>query len=221
MHWHHLYSRTQDSLQIASIIPVKTFSKAKSRLGLSPDKTEQLCKIMLDEVLSSISQSQINKTVIISRDESAFEIAKKYNTVQIYEEKENGVNAAVALAEKYLLENNFDASVVFPQDIPLIRAQDIDDLLRYQKTPQLIVVPSRKFDGTNALLRSPINIMETHYDEDSYKIHLSTAKSRNIPTTFALISRIMWDVDDQSDIEFIMSNIEKPVLADKLRNTLG
>ncbi len=221
MHWHHLFSRTQDSLQIASIIPVKTFSKAKSRLGLSQDKTEQLCKIMLEEVLSAISQSQINKTVIVSRDESALEIAKKYNTVQIYEEKENGVNAAVALAEKYLLENNFGASVVFPQDIPLIRAQDIDELLRYQKTPQLIVVPSRKFDGTNALLRSPINIMETHYDEDSYKIHLFTAKSRNIPTTFALISRIMWDVDDQSDIEFIMSNIEKPVLADKLRNTLG
>ena len=205
-------------MQIASIIPVKTFSKAKSRLGLSQDKTEQLCKIMLDEVLSAISQSQISKTVIVSRDEAAFEIAKKYNAIQIYEERENGVNAAVALAEKYLLENKFDASVVFPQDIPLIRAQDIDELIKFQKTAQsLIVVPSRKFDGTNALLRSPVNIMETHYDEDSYKIHLTTGKSRNIPTSFALISRIMWDVDDQPDIEFIMSNIEKPELAEKLR----
>jgi 2-phospho-L-lactate guanylyltransferase len=173
---------------------------------------------MLDEVLSAISQSQISKTIVISKDEAAFEIAKKYNTVQILEEKENGVNAAVALAEKYLLENKFVASVVFPQDIPLIRPQDIDELLKYQKSPQLIVVPSRKFDGTNALLRSPINVIETHYDEDSYKIHLTTAKSRNIPTSFALISRIMWDVDDQSDLEFIMSNIEKPGLADKLRN---
>jgi len=205
-------------LQIAAIIPVKTFSKAKSRLGLSQEKTEQLCKIMLDEVLSAISQSQISKTIIISKDESALEIAKKCNTVPIFEEKENGVNAAVALAEKYLVDNNFDASVVFPQDIPLIRPQDIDELLKYQKTPQLIVVPSRKFDGTNALFRSPINVMETHYDEDSYKIHLTTAKSRNIPTSFVLISRIMLDVDDQSDLEFIMSNIEKPALADKLRN---
>jgi 2-phospho-L-lactate guanylyltransferase len=124
------------------------------------------------------------------------------------------------MAEKYLLENNFDASIVFPQDIPMIRPQDIDELIRFQKTPQLIVVPSRKFDGTNALLRSPVNVMETHYDEDSYKIHLTTAKSRNIPTTFALISRIMWDVDDQSDLEFIMSNIEKPLLVDKLRKIL-
>lgn len=208
-------------MQIASIIPVKTFSKAKSRLGLSQEKTEQLCKLMLDEVLSAISQSQINKTIIISRDESAFEIAKKYNTIQIFEEKENGVNAAVALSEKYLTENNFDASVVFPQDIPLMRPQDIDELIKFRKaSPSLIVVPSRKFDGTNALLRSPIDVMETHYDEDSYKIHLTTAKSRNIPTSFVLISRIMWDVDDQSDIEFIMSNIEKPALAEKLRGIL-
>ncbi len=207
-------------MQIAAIIPVKTFSKAKSRLGLDSEKTEQLCKIMFEEVLSAISKSQVNKTVIISRDESAFEIAKKYNTVHIFEEKENGVNAAVSMAEKYLLENNFDASIVFPQDIPMIRSQDIDELIRFQRTPQLIVVPSRKFDGTNALLRSPVNVMETHYDEDSYKIHLTTAKSRNIPTTFALISRIMWDVDDQSDLEFIMSNIEKPSLVDKLRKIL-
>lgn len=208
-------------MQIASVIPVKTFSKAKSRLGLSQDKTQQLCKIMLDEVLSAISQSQANKAIIISRDEEAFEIAKKYDTVEIFEEKENGVNAAVALSEKYLKENGFDASIVFPQDIPLIRPQDINILIQFQKTAQsLLVVPSRKFDGTNALLRSPFDVMETHYDEDSYKIHLTTGKSRNIPTSFVLISRMMWDVDDRSDLEFIMRNIEKPDLSEKLRNLL-
>jgi len=176
---------------------------------------------MLDEVLSAISQSQANKAVIISRDEEAFEIAKKYDAVEIFEEKENGVNAAVALSEKYLKENGFDASIVFPQDIPLIRPQDINTLIQFQKTVQsLLVVPSRKFDGTNALLRSPFDVMETHYDEDSYKIHLTTGKSRNIPTSFVLISRMMWDVDDRSDLEFIMRNIEKPDLSEKLRNLL-
>lgn len=176
---------------------------------------------MLDEVLSAISQSQANKAVIISRDEEAFEIAKKYDAIEIFEEKENGVNAAVTLSEKYLKENGFDASIVFPQDIPLIRPQDINTLIQFQKTVQsLLVVPSRKFDGTNALLRSPFDVMETHYDEDSYKIHLTTGKSRNIPTSFVLISRMMWDVDDRSDLEFIMRNIEKPDLSEKLRNLL-
>jgi len=208
-------------LKVAAIIPVKTFSKAKTRLGLPQEKTEELCKVMLDEVLFVISKSHISKTILVSSDEDALGIGKKYNVEPIVEEEERGVNAAVALPEKYLLENGFDASIVFPQDIPLIRPEDISSLLAFQKTARsLLVVPSRKFDGTNALLRSPTDVMETHYDEDSYRIHLNTGKTRMIPTSFVLISRMMWDVDDASDLELIMRNVEKPELAEKLRKIL-
>ena len=209
-------------MQVAAIIPVKKFSNAKTRLGLPQEKTELLCKIMLDEVLSTISQSQkINKIVLVSNDESALKIGKRYNTVPIFEENEKGVNAAVSLAEKYLLVNGFDTSIVFPQDIPLMQPVDIDNLLAFQKnTKSLLIVPSRKFDGTNALLRTPVDVIETHYDEDSYKIHLSTAKSRGIPTSLVLIHRIMLDVDDWSDVEYIMGSIEKPQIGDKLRKVL-
>ncbi len=208
-------------MKVAAIIPVKTFSKAKTRLGLPQEKTEELCKVMLDEVLFVISKSHISKTILVSSDEDALGIGKKYNVEPIVEEEERGVNAAVALPEKYLLENGFDASIVFPQDIPLIRPEDISSLLAFQKTARsLLVVPSRKFDGTNALLRSPTDVMETHYDEDSYRIHLNTGKTRMIPTSFVLISRMMWDVDDASDLELIMRNVEKPELAEKLRKIL-
>jgi 2-phospho-L-lactate guanylyltransferase len=126
------------------------------------------------------------------------------------------------LAEKYLNENGFETSVVFPQDIPLMHAEDVDRLLAFQKNAKsLLVVPSRKFDGTNALVRTPVDVMETHYDEDSYKIHLTTAKSRGITASFVLINRIMWDVDDISDIEYIMGSVEKPRLRDSLRKILG
>ncbi|MEM3065534.1 MAG: 2-phospho-L-lactate guanylyltransferase [Candidatus Nitrosotenuis sp.] len=209
-------------MKVAAVIPVKTFSKAKTRLCLSEDKTVELCKTMLDSVLESVSQSQIDKIVLVSKDECALKIGKKYGVEQIFESTENGVNAAVALSEKYLLENDFEASIVLPQDIPLIRPQDISSLLGFHRNPRsLLVVPSRRFDGTNALLRSPVNVIETHYDEDSYKIHLSTGKSRNIPTYFVLINRIMWDVDDRHDIKFIMDNIEKPDLAKKIRDIVG
>ncbi|CDI05368.1 2-phospho-L-lactate guanylyltransferase [Candidatus Nitrosotenuis uzonensis] len=209
-------------MQIAAIIPVKTFSRAKSRLGLPQEKTAELCKLMLDEVLSAISQTpSIQKIIVVSRDEDAFKLARKYGVKEIFDQSENGVNEAVALAEKFLLEIGFDSSVVFPQDIPLVRPHDIQTLLSFQKWDNsMIVVPSRKFDGTNALLRTPLNVVETHYDEDSYKIHLTTGKSRNVRTSFALINRIMWDVDDKSDVEFIMSNIEKQELAIKLQNIL-
>lgn len=210
-------------MHVAAIIPVKRFSKAKTRLGLDQEKTERLCSLMLDEVLATISKSKkISKIILVSKDESALEIGKKYNAVQITEQNESGVNAAVSLPEKFLLENGFESSVVFPQDIPLMQPEDIDNLLGFQRfAKSLLVVPSRKFDGTNALVRSPIDIMETHYDEDSYRIHLTTAKSRGIRSSFVLIPRIMLDVDDISDINYIVNSSEKPELINQIKQILA
>jgi len=75
----------------------------------------------------------------------------------------------------------------------------------------VLVVPSRKFDGTNALVRTPVGVMETHYDEDSYKIHLSTAEKRSASSALVLIRRMMLDIDDPSDLRFILSFSETDV----------
>jgi 2-phospho-L-lactate guanylyltransferase len=210
-------------LKIAAIIPVKTFSKAKTRLDLSPHQKEDLCIVMLEEILHTISLSpQIEKTILVTKEEKAIEIGKKFNAVIIIDEKEVSVNNAVALADKYLLENNFDASIVLPQDIPYIKTHDIDFMLNYKTPPNFaIVVPSRRFDGTNALVRMPIDLMETHYDEDSYKIHMNTAKeyTRNVALVF--VKRIMWDVDNDEDLKFLLEQNEKPQIEEKIKKILG
>lgn len=209
-------------MKIAAIVPVKTFSLAKTRLNLSPQQKEDLCKIMLEEILHVLSISpQIEKTVIVTKEEKAIELGKKYNTIIISDKEEKSVNNAVALADKYLLENKFDASIVFPQDIPFIKTQDIDFMLNYKVPPNFaIVVPSRRFDGTNALVRMPTDLMATHYDEDSYKIHMNTAKkyTRNVALVF--VKRIMWDVDNMDDLKFLLEQNEKPEIAAKIKNIL-
>ncbi|WP_316505649.1 2-phospho-L-lactate guanylyltransferase [Nitrosopumilus sp.] len=209
-------------MKIAAIIPVKTFSNAKTRLELSDAQKENLCKIMLEEILHTISISpQIEKTIIVTKEEKAIKIGKKFNAVIIDDEKEESVNSAVALADKYLLENNFDASIVVPQDIPYIKTQDIDFMLKYQAPPNFaIVVPSRRFDGTNALVRMPVDLMKTHYDEDSYKIHMSTAKEHTLNVALIFVKRIMWDVDNFEDLKFLLEQNEKPQIAEKIRKIL-
>jgi 2-phospho-L-lactate guanylyltransferase len=209
-------------LKIAAIIPVKTFSLAKTRLDLSLQQKEELCKIMLEEILHILSISpQIDKTVIVTKEVKAMELGKKYNAIIISDNEEKSVNNAVALADKYLLENKFDASIVFPQDIPFIKTQDIDFLLNYKIPPNFaIVVPSRRFDGTNALVRMPINLMITHYDEDSYKIHMNTAKEHTRNVTLVFVKRIMLDVDNMDDLKFLLEQDEKPEISNKIKNIL-
>ena len=209
-------------MKIATIIPVKTFLNAKTRLDLSQQQVEELCKIMLEEILHTLSISpQIEKTIMVTKEKKAIEIGKKFNAITIIDEKEESVNSAVALADKYLLENNFDASIVFPQDIPFIKTQDIDFMLNYKMHPNFaIIVPSRRFDGTNALARMPIDLMETHYDEDSYKIHMNTAKEHTLNVAMVFVKRIMWDVDNMEDLKFLLEQNEKPEISEKIRKVI-
>ena len=210
-------------MKTAAIIPVKTFSKAKTRLGLSNSQTEKICEAMLEEILHILTISpQIEKVILVTKDEKAKKIGEKFNAILINDDKESGVNDAVALADKYVLENNFEASIVFPQDIPNIKTQDIEFLLKFQGTKNfVIVVPSRRFDGTNALVRMPVNLMKTHYDEDSYKIHMSTAKDITRDVSLVFVKRIMSDVDNYDDLKFLLGQNEKPDFAQKIQSILN
>ena len=193
--------------RVGAIVPVKTFSRAKTRLNLSEEKTEQICSIMLESVLSAISQSNVmEETVIVSKDEFALNMGKKFGAIQVYDQEELGVNNAVMLGDRYFVKEDFDLTIVFPQDIPLIQPEDIRMLFEMKGSNRcVLVVPSRTFDGTNALLRMPVDVMETHYDEDSYKIHLITAEKKNATSALILIPRIMLDVDDQADLRLVLT----------------
>jgi 2-phospho-L-lactate/phosphoenolpyruvate guanylyltransferase len=210
-------------LKIAAIIPVKTFLNSKTRLELPSEKVEALCKIMLEEILQVLSISpKIEKIILVTKEKKAIEIGEKFNTITIIDEKEESVNQAVSLADEYLLKNNFDASIVFPQDIPYIKTQDIDFMLKYQMHPNFaIIIPSRKFDGTNALARMPIDLMKTHYDDDSYRKHMATAKEHTLNVAMVFVKRIMLDIDDQEDLKILLEQNEKPKLVEKIKKILN
>lgn len=210
------------NLKTAAIIPIKTFAQAKTRLKLEPLQKEGLCMLMLEEILHILTISpKIDEVVVVTREQKAMDACKRFGATEIFDESEQGVNSAVSMADSYLLENHFDASIVFPQDIPFIQTQDIDFMLRYVMPPSFaIIVPSRRFDGTNALVRMPVDLMGTHYDEDSYKKHMNTAKECTPNASLVFVKRIMWDVDCNEDLEFLLQQNEKPDISAKIKRVL-
>ena len=173
---------------------------------------------MLEEVVETISNTKnIDKIIVVSKDEEALKLTKKFDVIEIFDDDESGVNHAVSLADSYLANNEWDTSIIFPQDIPFIQSEDIEDIIQFSKSTQsILVIPSRRFDGTNALLRRPHNLMKTHYDEDSYKIHLEIGKSMTSNTSLILLRRIMLDIDNQEDLKFLLSHNEKPEFCTKI-----
>ena len=206
-------------MKTCAIIPVKTFSKAKTRLSLSKTGKEKICKVMLEEVLDTVSKSQfIDKIILVSKDEQAFKLGRQFNVKEIFDDQ-SGVNDAVHLADEYVLNNNYDCSVIFPQDIPAMRTSDVDTLLGFVKSANsIVIVPSRQLNGTNALVRCPGNIMSTRYDMGSYTFQLDAARAVSQNVSVAFIRRIMLDIDDENDLTFMLNQNEKPTFCEILSN---
>ena len=208
-------------LKTSAIIPVKTFSKAKTRLNLQQDCKEEICSIMLQEVLRTVSDCKIvNQIILVTKDEDALKIGRQFNVVGIFDD-ELGVNNAINLADEYLSDKNFDCSVIFPQDIPTKTSTDIETLLGFIKsTNSVIIVPSRQFNGTNALVRCPSGLMQTKYDLGSYTHQIDAARTRTNNISIALIRRMMLDIDDESDLAFMLKQNSKHDFCNKIASYL-
>ena len=206
-------------MKTCAIIPIKLFSKAKTRLQLSTEDTKILCQVLLEEVLETVSQSShIDKILLVSKEDEAFQIGKKFDCVEIFDETESGVNNAVMLADSWISTNSFTRSVIFPQDIPFMTTHDIDTLFNFCiPENSVILVPSRHFDGTNALIRTPSDIMTTRYDEGSYRSQFDSAVIKTSHYSLALIQRIMLDIDSRDDVNFAIQKNMKPVICEKLK----
>ena len=159
---------------------------------------------MLLDVLHAVCNSSISKVIVVSNDEKIIKIARDFSATIVVEEKELGVNSAVTLTDNIC--KDCDASIVIPQDLPFILPIDIDMICNSAMSKRCVVItPSYRYDGTNALLRKPTNVIETHYDEDSYEIHMNKARERNIPVKILLNKRLMLDIDEPKDIIHAMN----------------
>jgi 2-phospho-L-lactate guanylyltransferase len=208
-------------LKTSVIIPVKTFQKSKTRLQLSEEETKKLCRLLLEEVIKTVSESElIHKIIVVTNEDQIDDIIEKYDCKKIQDVDEKSVNDAVGLADEYLLKNEFTHSIVLPLDVPFFYSHDLEKLLNFSSEKSVIIVPSRHFDGTNALVRTPINSMSPRYDEGSHSFQIESAKNNNIKISIGLIYRLMLDIDSNEDLEFVLKQNIKPEFCEKIKSII-
>ena len=209
-------------MKTSIIIPVKTFQRSKTRLQLSEDKTNKLCRLLLEEVIkTSLESKLIDKVVVVTSEEQISDIIEKYDCKKIPDKEEKSVNYAVGLAEEYLLENEFTHSIVLPLDVPFFYSEDLENLLKFTTERSVVIVPSRHFDGTNALVRTPINSMKPRYDEGSYSFQIESARNFDVKISVGLTFRLMLDIDSREDLEFVLKQNIKPDFCEKIRQIIA
>ena len=186
------------------IIPFKNFKEAKSRMrkDLSDAVTLNIVRCMLEDVLWQVKKSRVSdKNFIVTKDEEAVKIAKKIGIEVLLETKQVSESASVDWASKHLISLGAEKILRVPADIPLVKSEDIDEVFNYALTNKsCVIVPSESGTGTNALLRSPPDVIPSFFGTGSLKKHIQAFEEKGVKYLVVENPNIALDVDRLEDL---------------------
>ncbi len=196
-----------------AIVPVKPLMHGKSRLAgvLTPDERADLNRRLLIHTLSTLATiAEIEQILVISRDHTALALARSFGARTV---QENGApHLNIALARATAVAKNFSARgvLVVPADLPLLSSEDIGAILaRAAQPPVVVVAPDRRRQGTNALLISPVGLIDFEFGPDSFHCHSKRAVEAGARLEICELPSLALDMDLPEDLQMVSETLEK------------
>jgi len=200
-------------MSLCAIIPVKPLRRGKSRLSsiLSSIEREILNRFLLQSLLTCLQPiDAIDHKIVISYDPTALAFARKFGANTVLENRNTNINRALRRATLAARAYGATKVLILPADLPLISQEDILEVLSFESTnSQMIIVPDRKMNGTNALFINPIGAIKYNFGEWSFKKHIEQAERRKIDVKIVNNENISFDLDIPEDWELLEQNNSK------------
>lgn len=195
-----------------AIVPVKPLRRGKSRLAgvLSEDERADLNRRLLTHTLETLTAiPEIEHVLVISRDPAALSLARDLGARTVLENGAPKLNSALARATMLAKSCSTSAVLIVPADLPLISPEDIRAMLRRAKDPPVVVVaPDRHHEGTNALLVSPVGLIEYRFGPNSFQIHCQRAAQAGARLEIFDLPSLALDMDLPEDLDLVSAEFE-------------
>jgi 2-phospho-L-lactate guanylyltransferase len=192
----------------ALLLPVKDLRNAKQRLAglFSPEERLAFAEAMLADAIRAIqSVRRAEKVFVVSSYEPMLRVAEQNGWEFLREERQISESDSVDAASRLCEQRGVTALLRLPLDLPLVRAEDIDDLLATKcANPGMVIVPSRDGTGTNALLRTPPALFPSRFGTGSFAKHVAEAEKIGAQVNIRRYARLEMDVDDESDLRVLL-----------------
>jgi len=192
----------------ALLIPIKDPANAKTRLAglLSADERRRLAWAMFEDVSRAVdAATKVDRVVLVTSYGPALKSARQLGWDVLVEESQQSESASVDWASRALAERGFDVVMRLPADLPLVRSQDIDELLSINlRAPAALLVPSREGTGTNAIIRTPPALFPSRFGPNSLALHKEEAARVGVRCVVVNNSRIALDIDEPADLELLI-----------------
>jgi len=196
-----------------AVVPVKPLRRGKSRLAqvLSVEEREQMNYDMLDRTIKTLrSVAEIDEVLVISRDQAALALARENQARTLQEEGNAELNKVLQRATLVAKAYSACGVLILPADLPLITPQDIRTFLSYGgNPPEVVLAPDRCIQGTNALLISPVGLIQYAFGPESFQAHVQRARAVRARVAVCELENLALDLDTPEDLDYLR-NLQDP-----------
>jgi 2-phospho-L-lactate guanylyltransferase (CobY/MobA/RfbA family) len=127
------------------------------------------------------------------------------SNVLVFEEREQFSHSASADAAcKRAIQAGATTALLVPIDVPTAVPGDFERLAAAAR-PGVVIVPSADETGTNALARTPPDVIESRFGPGSLQAHLEQARVRGVPAGVLRIPGLMFDIDTPEDVNELLA----------------
>jgi 2-phospho-L-lactate guanylyltransferase len=201
---------------IFAVLPVKSPQNAKQRLSglLSAAQRETLARMLYRQTLAALCQAKgIDRVAVVTSDSDVAEHARCSGTLVFHENEQVSHSVSADAACLQAMDLGATTVLLVPIDVPLVTSADFSRLACAVR-PGLIVVPSADGTGTNALARTPPDVIESRFGPGSCRAHLDQAFSKNVHAEILRLPGLMFDIDTPEDVaELLVSSHDSDVAA--------
>jgi 2-phospho-L-lactate guanylyltransferase len=190
------------------LVPVKNLENAKERLSpvLSRAERRALAEAMLQDVLAALAAVNHQTPVgVVSSDPLAVALAARYGFALIPDPANLGESDAIAHATRHCVARGEDSTLVIPGDIPLVQAEDFEQVLAAAPAQGSVLVPGWDGRGSNAVFRRPADLFPLRFGNDSFQPHLRAAETTGMPCVVLRLPRVGLDVDNPADLAQLLA----------------
>jgi 2-phospho-L-lactate guanylyltransferase len=190
-----------------AIVPVKPLRRGKSRLAgtLSEDERTELNRSLLQNTLKTFADlKEVEEVLVISRDPQALAIARQHGARTVREDGQPELNTALRRATVIAQVYATRGVLILPADLPLVTRDDVLALIeRAGEPPAVVIAPDRHGTGTNALLISPVGLIEYDFGENSFQRHCQRALEAGARLEIVNLPTLGLDLDLPEDLELV------------------
>ena len=192
----------------ALLLPIKDLRNSKQRLTGLLDREErfELANAMLADTCNAVSRvRRADKVFVVTNYAPAMQAARENGWDILAEDQQISESASVDYASRQCEALGVTSLLRLPLDLPLVQADDIDELLNVNCAPPgMIIVPSRDGTGTNAILRTPPTLFPSYFGLGSFAKHCAEAQRCGAQIIVRRNPRLEMDVDDESDLRALV-----------------